>query len=140
MFAKEHVELLFLQPDCLTCPNYGTGATFWAVAMAFELAAYGVIGGFLYNHSRWKCIVALYRSLIIAMIGGRVVWGIVSVVMYSMAGKAFTWQIFLAGAFLNAIPGIVLQLILIPLLMVALHRTGLSYFENNRRDADASKS
>ncbi len=110
------------------------------LAMAFELAAYGVIGGFLYNHSRWKCIVALYRSLIIAMIGGRVVWGIVSVVMYSMAGKAFTWQIFLAGAFLNAIPGIVLQLILIPLLMVALHRTGLSYFENNRRDADASKS
>lgn len=43
------------------------------LAMAFELAAYGAISGFLYNRSRWQCIVSLYRSLIIAMIGGRVI-------------------------------------------------------------------
>ena len=46
------------------------------LAMAFELAAYGAISGFLYNRSRWQCIVSLYRSLIIAMIGGRVIWGL----------------------------------------------------------------
>ena len=46
-----------------------------AAAMAFELAAYGFVSGFLYNRSKWKCIVALYRCLIAAMIIGRMVWG-----------------------------------------------------------------
>ena len=45
-----------------------------AVAMAFELAAYGGIAGFLYNRSRWQCVVALYRALLAAMVGGRIVW------------------------------------------------------------------
>lgn len=102
------------------------------LAMAFELAAYGMIAGFLYNHSRWQCIVSLYRSLISAMIGGRVVWGIVRIIMTGVAGEAFTWQMFLAGAFLNAIPGIILQLVLIPSLMLALDRTGVVHF---RREA-----
>lgn len=101
-------------------------------AMAFELAAYGMIIGFLYNHSRWQCIVSLYRSLIIAMLGGRIVWGAVRIVMTGMAGEAFTWQMFMAGAFLNAIPGIILQLVLIPSLMLVLNRTGLVHF---RREA-----
>ena len=94
----------------------------------FELAAYGIIVGFLYNHSRWKCIVSLYRSLIIAMLGGRIVWGAVRIVMTGVAGEAFTWQMFMAGAFLNAIPGIILQLVLIPTLMLALDRTGVVHF------------
>ena len=102
------------------------------LAMAFELAAYGILAGFLYNHSRWQCIVSLYRSLIIAMLGGRIVWGAVRIVMTGVAGEAFTWQMFLAGAFLNAIPGILLQLLFIPSLMLALDRTGVVRF---RRDS-----
>lgn len=106
------------------------------LAMAFELAAYGAISGFLYNRSRWQCIVSLYRSLIIAMIGGRVIWGIVRVVMLGMTGNAFTWQMFMAGAFLNAVPGIILQLVFIPALMVALNKTGLVRFHRGRVRAD----
>lgn len=102
------------------------------LAMAFELAAYGAISGFLYNRSRWQCIVSLYRSLIIAMIGGRIIWGIVRVVMLGMMGNAFTWQMFMAGAFLNAVPGIVLQLVFIPALMVALNKTGLVQFQREK--------
>lgn len=98
------------------------------LAMAFELAAYGAISGFLYNRSRWQCIVSLYRSLVIAMIGGRVIWGMVRVVMLGMTGNAFTWQMFMAGAFLNAVPGIILQLVFIPALMVALNKTGIVRF------------
>lgn len=41
-----------------------------AAAMAFELAAYGFLAGFLYARSRWQCVVALYRCLIAAMLGG----------------------------------------------------------------------
>ena len=45
-----------------------------------------------------------------------------------VAGQAFTWEMFLSGALLTAIPGIVLQLTLIPALMLALDRTGLVKF------------
>lgn len=98
-------------------------------AMAFELATYGLVAGLLYSRSRWQCVIALYRSLIPAMLAGRVVWGIAQVTLLGIGGNSFTWQMFLAGAFLNAVPGIVLQLILIPAVMVALNRTGLVRFE-----------
>lgn len=96
-----------------------------AIAMAFELAVYGLVAGYLYNHSRWKCIISLYTSMIIAMISGRLVWGVSEIILLGMKGNVFTWKMFAAGAFLNAIPGIVIQLILIPAVMVALNRTGL---------------
>jgi len=102
------------------------------LAMAFELAAYGIIAGYLYNHSRWQCVISLYRSLLAAMLGGRLVWAAVRVIMTGVAHEPFTWEMFLAGAFLNAIPGIILQLIFIPALMVALDRTGMVRFYQTR--------
>lgn len=98
------------------------------VAMAFELAAYGSVIGWLYSHSRWQCVIALYRCMILAMLAGRAVWGIAQIVLLGIDGNGFTWKMFMAGAFLNAIPGIILQLILIPAVMVALNRTGLVRF------------
>lgn len=106
-------------------------------AMAFELAAYGLIAGFLYNRSRWQCIIALYRSLIAAMIGGRLVWGAVRVLFTGVAHEAFTWQMFLSGALLTAVPGIILQLVFIPALMVALDRTGMVHFRRESRQPAA---
>ncbi len=103
-----------------------------ASAMAFELMTYGFVAGFFYNRSRWQCIVALYRSVIAAMLSGRVVWGIVQVIFLGISGNAFTWKAFVASAFLNAIPGIVLQLVLIPTVMVALNRTGLVKFRKHQ--------
>lgn len=102
-----------------------------AVSMAFELATYGFVVGFLYSHSRWKCVVALYRCMIIAMLSGRVVWGIFQVCLLGLGENGFTFSMFIAGAFLKAIPGIILQLILIPAIMIALNRTGLVRFTNN---------
>ena len=104
-----------------------------AIAMTFELATYGFAAGFLYNRSRWQCIIALYRSIVIAMLAGRAVWGVAEVILLGLGGNTFTWQAFMAGAFLNAIPGIILQLILIPAVMVALNRTGLVPF---RKEAE----
>ena len=96
-----------------------------AVAMAFELAAYGALAGYCYGSSPWKCIVALYRALGVAMLGGRLVWGAVMVVLMGLGENPFTWKLFLAEAFFNAIPGILLQLLVIPALMLALNRTGM---------------
>lgn len=105
-----------------------------AIAMSFELATYGFVVGYVYKNSRWKCIIALYESLIIAMIAGRIVWGIVTMILLGINGQAFTWQMFMAGAFLNAIPGIVFQLIFIPSLMIALNKTGLAQFHKNSKN------
>ena len=102
-----------------------------AVAMAFELAAYGALAGFLYSRSPWKCILSLYSALLGAMIGGRVIWGCVMTVLMGLAGSSFTMKLFLTEAFLNAIPGILLQLIFIPALMVALNRTGMVRFHHH---------
>lgn len=109
-----------------------------AVAMAFELAAYGGIAGFLYNRSRWQCVVALYRALLAAMVGGRIVWAAVRVVMTGVASVPFTWQIFLTEALVNAIPGIILQLVFIPVLMVALDRTGMVHFRREQAGTQAA--
>lgn len=124
----------------LRCALFGMPAFFTAIPMAFELAAYGFVVGFLYFHSRWKCVVALYRCMIIAMLSGRVVWGIVQVCLLSLSGKKFTFGAFIAGAFLDAIPGIILQLILIPSIMIALNRTGLVRFSNNRAPAENTEN
>lgn len=108
-----------------------------AISMAFELATYGFVVGFVYKNSRWKCVIALYESLAIAMILGRVVWGIVQMTLLGVSGQVFTFQMFMAGAFLNAIPGIVFQLIFIPLFMLALHRTGLVKFHKKIAKVEA---
>lgn len=103
-----------------------------AIAMCFELMTYGFVAGFLYNRSRWQCVIALYRSMIASMVAGRLVWGVAQIVLLGLSGNAFTLQAFMAGALLNAIPGIVLQLLLIPAIMVALNRTGLVPFKQTK--------
>ncbi|MBR9944871.1 ECF transporter S component [Clostridiaceae bacterium Marseille-Q4145] len=102
-----------------------------AVSMAFELATYGLVIGWLYGHAKWQCVKSLYRCMISAMLAGRLVWGVVRIVLLGMSGVPFGWQLFLAGAFFNAIPGIILQLIMIPALMVALNKAKIVPFRKN---------
>ena len=95
-----------------------------AIAMAFELATYGLLTGLFYQILP-KQKISTYVTLILAMIGGRIVWGIASLVLYGLNGLPFTWQIFVGGAFINAIPGIIVQIILIPIIIMALERARL---------------
>lgn len=95
-----------------------------AIAMAFELATYGLVAGLLYRALPRKKINILV-SLIGAMIAGRLVWGLVSFVLYGIQGSQFSLEIFLGGALLNAIPGIIIQIILIPILVGALEGSNL---------------
>jgi thiamine transporter ThiT len=94
-----------------------------AIPMAFELAAYGALTGVLYR-ALPKTVPSLYASLLCAMLGGRIVWGIVRWVMMA-SGVDFGLQAFLAGAFVNALPGIIVQIVLIPILILALRRARL---------------
>ena len=95
-----------------------------AAAMAFELAAYGFLSGLFYKLLPKKTPY-LYLSLILAMIGGRLIWGLAQTVFMGMAGKSFTLAAFWAGAFANAWPGIILQLVLIPPVVAVLKKAKL---------------
>ena len=115
------------------CAVFGVPVLFpMAVSMAFELMTYGFVAGFVYKRSKWQCILSLYRSLVIAMLSGRAVWGIVQFLLLSVKNEPFTLEMFLAGAFINAVPGIIVQLILIPAIMTALNKTGLVRFKRNQ--------
>lgn len=92
-----------------------------AMAMAVELATYGFTCGFLFEKSPWKCLYRVYVSLLCAMFMGRVLWGIAMCLL--VQGGAFTWQIFLTQSLFNAIPGIILQLVFIPSILLFLHKT-----------------
>lgn len=96
-----------------------------AVSMAFELAAYGIIIGLIYQKLRPQNVRSVYLSLIIAMILGRLVWGIARVVMLGVMNTPFSFSIFITSGFITAIPAIIIQLILIPLVMEALDRSHL---------------
>ena len=103
--------LLFQMP-----PIYPTG-----LAMAFEMAVYGFVCGWLYlrlSGHKWR----IYPALISAMVLGRVVWGIVRLILAGLSAQSFTMAAFISGALLTALPGILLQLVLVPLLVTALER------------------
>ena len=93
-----------------------------AVCMAFELATYGAVSGILHKAFPKKKIYILW-SLIISMLAGRLVWGIAMYICMGINGGAFGLAAFVAGAFVNAVPGIIAQIIIIPVLVAVLEKT-----------------
>lgn len=108
----------------LRCALFGMPPLLTALAMSFELAAYGIISGVLYKHLPKKN-VNIYVSLIAAMIGGRIVWGVVRFVLAGLQETDFPFSAFVAGAVTNAIPGIILHIVLIPVIIMALKKAKL---------------
>lgn len=90
-----------------------------AVCMAFELSAYGAVCGLMHKLLPQKKTY-IYCSLITAMLVGRVVWGIAMVLCLGLNGGSFTFAAFISGAVTNALPGIIIQIILIPVLVMLL--------------------
>ena len=91
------------------------------IAMAFELATYGCLTGLLYKLLPKKPAF-VYVALILSMIGGRIVWGLARFVLAGLTASEFPFEAFIAGALTNAIPGIILHIVLIPVIVIALQR------------------
>ena len=87
------------------------------LAMSFELATYGAVAGLL-NKKR----INVYVALISAMLAGRLVWGGVSYLLYAINGNSFTLSLFFAKAVTDALPGIALQIIIIPPIVMAVNK------------------
>ena len=96
-----------------------------AISMAFELATYGAVAGFMYRKVQ-HTLPMIYATLVTSMVAGRLVWGAVRFVLAGLSGSSFPFSAFLSGAVLTAVPGIVAQLILIPLIVAALQKAKLT--------------
>lgn len=106
--------MLFQMP-----PIYPVG-----MAMACELAMYGIATGLLYKMLPKK-IPFIYINLVISMLMGRVVWGIVRALMTTFSDTEFTWAAFMSGAFINAVPALILHIVLIPVVIIGLRKAKL---------------
>ena len=96
-----------------------------SISMAFELATYGCVAGILYQIFPKKNAY-IYVTLIIAMLCGRVVWGIVRFLLAKLVLHVeFPFAAWIAGAFTGAVPGIILHIVLIPVLVMALKKAKL---------------
>ena len=92
-----------------------------AVCMAFELGMYGMVAGLLHKklpQKPWNVYVSLFSAMII----GRIVWGVAMSICMGFTGQAFGMAAFLAGAVTNAVPGILVQIVLIPVIVSALEK------------------
>lgn len=95
-----------------------------AFTMAFELCTYGLVTGLLYRTFKQN----IYVSLIGGMLCGRVVSGVANAILMGVMGKPYGLNTFLTASFVTGLPGIVIQLIAVPLIVVALTKAG---FVNN---------
>ena len=92
-----------------------------AVCMAAELAAYGAFSG-LMHRALPKKKPYIYCSLLLAMVVGRLIWGAAMFACMGMNGGSFTLRAFLSGAVINAVPGIIVQIVLVPILVMLLEK------------------
>ena len=94
-------------------------------SMICELAVYGLLAGAMIKLIKTeKPLVNLYASLITAMIGGRIVYGLMNALIFR-AG-AYSIQMWMTASFVTALPGIILQLLLLPAVVYALQKAKLA--------------
>ena len=100
-----------------------------AVCMAFELATYGAVSGWLYAKLPRKKI-SVYAALLVAMVAGRLVWGLARFLCTGLDVSAFGLSAFWSGAVTTAIPGIIVQILLIPVLVMTLEKYNPALVKN----------
>lgn len=93
-----------------------------AISMAFELASYGIVSGLLIAKAKK---VPLLISLLLTMLSGRIVMGIANIILYGLKGNSYGIAAYFGSAFLRTWPGILLQLILVPILVGAIQKIHL---------------
>lgn len=93
-------------------------------SMVCELAAYGTVSSLLMRFVQIKSIYCkVYLSLIGAMLAGRLVCGILNSLFF--AAGHYSMQLWITSVFVTALPGITIQLVLIPALLFAFERAKL---------------
>ena len=82
-----------------------------------DTRTYGLVSGFLYQLFPKK-IPFIYVTLIISMLCGRIIWGIAMFCCMGLNLEKFGLTSFWLGGFVNAIPGIIVQIVIIPIIIM----------------------
>jgi len=92
------------------------------IQMVFELSTYAFVISYLYHRRR----APLYPALIASMLAGRTVAGVVNyfLLTYFFAGT-FNLKVFISGMFITALPGIAIQLVMIPIMVRLLENANV---------------
>lgn len=91
--------------------------------MMVECCVYGLASGLMLQYVRTgKLGLDLYLSLVTAMLLGRVLSGIAKALIFTPGLSVAAWA---AASFVTALPGIVIQLVLIPTIILALTKARL---------------
>lgn len=97
------------------------------VRMLPELCTYGLIGGLAMKYIRTGSTTAdVYASQIIAMICGRIVGGIATAVFFTVTSGVYSLGLWITSYFVEAVPGIVTHLVLVPVLVLTLQKAKLA--------------
>ncbi len=92
-------------------------------SMMVECCVYGFTSGLLMKYVRTgKPVADLYISLVSAMVAGRVVAGFAKALIFTPGVAPFAW---VTTSLVTGIPGIVIQLVLMPLVVTALTKARL---------------
>ena len=93
-----------------------------AFSMSFELSAYGLMAGLLYNNILNKVIkkqeIVIFVTLIISMLIGRLIYGSIMFILMGFEQVQYSLDLFWAGTIIGSMPGIILQIILIPIIIL----------------------
>ena len=107
----------------LRCLLFGMPKVPICLYMAVELAVYGLLAGLFYKIFPKKAPY-LYLSLILSMTIGRLVNGALAWLVAGISGGSYSFSAFLSANVIGSWPGIVLQIILVPLILLALEKAG----------------
>lgn len=87
-------------------------------SMMVECGTYGLVSSLMMRFVRTRCATAdLYISMVSAMILGRVVAGLAKAFILAPGTPAFAW---VSTSLVTGIPGILIQLLLVPAIILAL--------------------
>jgi len=96
--------------------------------MVLELAVYGFVAGLCYRNLRIKKpLIRIYLSLVTSMIAGRAVYALSLFVATKLLHLQMLGPIAAVNATIQGIPGILIQLVLIPPIVYQGRKSGLFY-------------
>lgn len=99
----------------------GMPPTYAVPLMTMELAIYGLIAGIAYKRLKLNIYVALLAAVIL----GRLMFGLGLLVLGMFMQLPYSAAVFFStsGAIVAGLPGIIVQIVLIPIIVAALRRT-----------------
>lgn len=93
--------------------------------MLVEVTVYGIAAGLFYRNMKLN----VFLSLILAMLMGRAALAATVFTLQPLLGLKLSPAVYMTGAVINGIPGIAIQSLLIPFLVLSLEKAGVSYSE-----------